>query len=786
MPVLQPNTTHDGLWECDTCCEDYNAKTDQPWETIDGGDLVCTTCIRQQFERALELDYNWPARWGGDELLISDFESTFSPELVSQVKDKAAEMAAIDKEALLEAVKDLTRGKDYQICPGCKQIINLGSGCNHMTCHFCHTNFCFLCGEEVEEPEHSDHWAISRNLCPRYGPTGSEMFDRPRNTPMTNEQRAELLAIMLESNAQLDQEAAEEAEGRPFIQRFGAFYADSWAWTLAMQSLRDDGIGQDHLLAVLEQDEEDEDGEEDARPLWVNFEALLRQYHPEHVVPEQEWAALFQAGMPRITSLFENGPPAENSIHGRGIPTLHRGMLAEPVVAVFNMMSSAHRLEAFMWMYNATRDWETLVDEDIAQRSVVFDMGPGGDDLMRERVAEMMYFVRRAHDWQNFTFRPMQNAGLLVTLGRPVQVLDADGFLFLPGEAYRRRLMLSQIWGCVVQLDRSIRADPTNAVWSDLYRDASAAWEDDNQDNHFDNDYGEYDLFDGTNSMFNGDAQGFANNRARWQRFADLHIESWTWNVAIQNLQDDATRIQQVRLALGQGEPNARPLWDDFEALFRTYRPEHLVPEQDWEALFQAGMPEIRALFDNGPEDPHPGNPYYNPATGGVLHRGLLIQPVAAVFNMVDRSQRIAAFRWMCNTTRDWETLSIPQRSAVFDMGPGGDDLMRLRIVETLRQFRLDGNFEHFTFSQMAHAGLLVTAGPPLGSVEAQDGSVFVPGEAYWRRVLLLEFWGRLVHLDEEIVRDPGNIVWRDLTQEAADAWLEQRPDGVLGAELDF
>lgn len=153
MPLLQLNTTQNGPWECDTCCEDYNAKTDQPWETIDDGDLVCTTCIKQQFERALEFDYNWPARWGGEELMISDFESVFSPELVSQVREKAAEMAAVDKDALLEAVKDLTRGKDYQIC-------------------------------------------------------------------------------------------------RPFIQRFGALYVDSWAYTLAMQSLRDDEVGQNQLRQV--------------------------------------------------------------------------------------------------------------------------------------------------------------------------------------------------------------------------------------------------------------------------------------------------------------------------------------------------------------------------------------------------------------------------------------------------------------------------------------------------------------------------------------------------------
>jgi hypothetical protein len=36
------------------------------------------------------------------------------------------------------------------------------------------------------------------------------------------------------------------------------------------------------------------------------------------------------------------------------------------------------------------------------------------------------------------------------------------------------------------------------------------------------------------------------------------------------------------------------------------------------------------------------------------------------------------------------------------------------------------------------------------------------------------------------MVRDPGNILWRDLMQDASDAWLEQRPDGPLGEEFDF
>ena len=103
-------------------------------------------------------------------------------------------------------------------------------------------------------------------------------------------------------------------------------------------------------------------------------------------------------------------------------------------------------------------------------------MGPGGDNAMRERVAEMMYFIRESYSWENFTFLPMQNAGLLVTLNRPVQDQDEEGLLIHRGEAYRRRLMLIQLWGLIVHLDGSMQADPINATWRVLMDNASDDW----------------------------------------------------------------------------------------------------------------------------------------------------------------------------------------------------------------------------------------------------------------------------------------------------------------------
>jgi hypothetical protein len=122
--------------------------------------------------------------------------------------------------------------------------------------------------------------------------------------------------------------------------------------------------------------------------------------------------------MPQIRSLFTCGPdiPIDNG----GSDLLHRGMLTQAVGGAFNMMFPAQRLAAFMWMYNTIRDWENL---ERSQRSAVFDMGPGGDEVMRDSVAELMDHMRMKGWFEIFMFTPMQNAGVLVTVGpsRPVR-----------------------------------------------------------------------------------------------------------------------------------------------------------------------------------------------------------------------------------------------------------------------------------------------------------------------------------------------------------------------------
>ena len=83
-------------------------------------------------------------------------------------------------DGLAESFDAATRGEAWQECPNhtCLVKMALGSGCNFMTCHFCCTQFCMVCGKKAT-PD-SGHWTRG-NGCPRWGglDAANAMFDDP-------------------------------------------------------------------------------------------------------------------------------------------------------------------------------------------------------------------------------------------------------------------------------------------------------------------------------------------------------------------------------------------------------------------------------------------------------------------------------------------------------------------------------------------------------------------------------------------------------------------------------
>lgn len=152
-------------WECSTCAEDFHTSTSPPWYT-DDKILVCSECIRSRFEAAVNSGVDWPARRGGIALDVEHYRHILDDELYNAYIAKAQEKAQEPKPSAHEIPEGLTLGVDIQRCPGCKKLIGLIDGCNHIVCELCMKNFCFICGEEALD-DGSNHWAPGG--CPRYG-----------------------------------------------------------------------------------------------------------------------------------------------------------------------------------------------------------------------------------------------------------------------------------------------------------------------------------------------------------------------------------------------------------------------------------------------------------------------------------------------------------------------------------------------------------------------------------------------------------------------------------------
>jgi hypothetical protein len=413
MAPLQLNTVHQGDWECTTCVTPYNTAKDQPWETVREGAPVCAACIQAQFEKALQFDYEYPPRFGAEELRISDFQSILPAQLSAALMQKAQDLAALDQTPDMSIVEQRTRSQDYQLYPDCTKIIVLGSGCNHLVCRCCQASFCYICGDQAEGD--SQHWAIG--ICPRYGPPGSDMFDRYGPDDELTE----------------EEEAAEE---RRHMIQWSAFYLDTWSWSVAMQSLDDDALGQDLLRRTLMP------GHARyalRRPHYRDILALLRQHSTMHAVSEREWQTLVngRVGGEQVRELLVDGPQDEVRHH----PFLDRGMLTQPVAGAFNMMAQNSRLAAFIWMWDTLRDWDNDIDTDSPQSSAVFDLGPGGDEDMRVRVGRLQGTLRSRRHIDRFEITPMQNAGLLVTIGRPRNIPAQDRIVTPPESFWRLELL---------------------------------------------------------------------------------------------------------------------------------------------------------------------------------------------------------------------------------------------------------------------------------------------------------------------------------------------------------
>ena len=150
-------------WVCSVCRE-ASTSTSPPWQE-NGGELVCAECIRSRFQHAVDNGVEWPAFWGSKVMDVEYYRSILCDDLYNAFKAKEVILAQQTSEP--RGPDGCILGVQVQRCPGCKKIIGLKDGCNHIVCESCHKNFCFVCGVEAHDNPGSTHW--TQGGCPRYG-----------------------------------------------------------------------------------------------------------------------------------------------------------------------------------------------------------------------------------------------------------------------------------------------------------------------------------------------------------------------------------------------------------------------------------------------------------------------------------------------------------------------------------------------------------------------------------------------------------------------------------------
>lgn len=443
MPTItQDFTGFIGDWECQTCCEQYYSPDVKPWVVEDDQSTTCEVCIAGRFEQALENDYSWPARWGGEELDVRKFVGILHCDLFAAVLDKEIEYAArVDAGVAAGALEGQVRGSDYQLCPQCSKVIALEDGCNHIVC-ICMQNFCFVCGQEAFDG--SNHWVPGG--CPRYGKAGSDrvVYDRDSGEP---EDRSPWLLTSLAGNHPRD---------FPYVVANASDFAmGSWAWNTAMQASRMDVALQDAMQRLLRADEWDMSFADRDR-----IEAALHAHRWSSQLTEQEWALVVGQNLNQIHMFLNERPPATD---GTPHPMVRHGLLTQPVGGVFNMTLPHGRMEAFRWMYQTVRDYPNeWIDH--RQHHAVFQMGPGWTLDRRFGVARLMLVLMNEGEevtQGRFTFTKMRDTAVMVTVNPPQPTRSVRW----RHEAYWRLDLLLNVWTQIMYMD-----DDTEAGLEDFER----------------------------------------------------------------------------------------------------------------------------------------------------------------------------------------------------------------------------------------------------------------------------------------------------------------------------
>lgn len=342
------------------------------------------------FERALEFDIEWPARWGRELLDIDDYPGLFplNGPFVAEFNAKRARIEGArgnnDQQSLDENVPEgFVRGKDYQRCPNpkCHEAVSLIDGCNHIVCEYCSQHFCYICGNEALEG--SQHWSRADGGCPRWNGANdaNAHFDDDDDS-------------VDDDDDSVDEEEEGGVRGGEWTP--GVSF-DTWTWNVTMQDANAETRALMHRVLQLPVENATQGPLSD-----VELEALvdaMLENRPQHGMTDQEWQALVELHHGVVARFLRTN----FDFAQRDEFSTSHGVLTNPVGGVFNLSNENARQAAYEWAHQRRRAW-TPANDNTALNYAIFDVGPGSLDD-RFRASDLMNLLGNRGDfWGEMDF----------------------------------------------------------------------------------------------------------------------------------------------------------------------------------------------------------------------------------------------------------------------------------------------------------------------------------------------------------------------------------------------
>lgn len=189
----------------------------------------------------------------------------------------------------------------------------------------------------------------------------------------------------------------------------------------------------------------------------------------------------------------------------------------------------------------------------------------------------------------------------------------------------------------------------------------------------------------------------------------DMSFEVWTWNVTMQNTDEETGNLMQrlLRLPLEfirvQGPLRRADRVTIINAMLE-FRPQHGVSNEDWQHLVDTLNHEVRDFVTEENSECDLDDDNFFPISHGVLGT-----PIGGVFNMSNAASRQEAYEWAEARKRAFRTTEAedPDNWAIFDIGPGGTLMEREAAADFLEVLVRDG--ERLTEGQMIFTQIATT-----------------------------------------------------------------------------